>query len=336
MLIKKFFPRHRNTGGALSIDEFYQKRNRVLLIRNARGLGDIFMCRMLFQDFKKVMPEMHLVFACPKPYHDAVKDHPFVDEVIDSTSLNRNNYLISYDISTCCIKWECKHAPNANKHRADIWAEHCGVKLENHDMHLKPLSEEMMRFGKMQVQRIREMSPRLYDPKTPNVLFTPIAFDKLRTFTDEQIVGVVNHLRDRGVFVYSTHHTPVPILENLGVPVLHGFGTMQWMSFIQAADYVVTTDTSVFHYAGGIKKPLTGVFTHADGKYRGQYFDFILVQKHRDDGNWTCGPCYNHAMCTHPKCKNPGAMNEQKPCLTELTVKDVVVGISKMFDKWAR
>jgi len=320
----------------VSLRDFYNKRNKVLIIRNARGLGDILMHRMLFENFKRVMPDMHLTFACPHSYHEAVKDHPFIDEVIDSTNVNRNNYLISYDTSSCCVRWENQMAPNADKHRADIWAEHCGVMLTKHDMHLPFISQELQQFGLFQVRQARNMSRTIYDAKAPNVLFTPVAFDMQRTLTDEQILGTVKYLKNKGCFVYTTYQTKVQFFEDMGVPCLAGFPIPHWFSFVHAADYVVTCDTSVFHYAGGIKKPLTGIFTHVDGKYRGRYYDFVLVQKHRDDGNWPCGPCYNFAMCTHPKCQDKLDMAMPRPCVTELTTKEIIEGLEKMFAKWPK
>lgn len=314
----------------VSLKEFYQKRNRVLLIRSSRGLGDILMHRQIFEDFKRVMPDMHLTFACPRIYFEAVQDHPFVDEVVDSTKVNRDNFLVSYNTSNCCVRWECGHAPHANKHRADIWAEHCGFSLTKHDMHVPFIDHETMQFGLFQVRQARGMAPKIFGRNSPNFLFCPISFDKLRTLTNEQIIGVVQYLREKNYFVYSTHDTRVPLLEELGVPVFSGYAIPQWFSFIHAADYVISADTATFHYAGGIKKPLVGVFTHADGKYRGQYYDFVLVQKHRDDGNWPCGPCYNAAMCSHPK----GGGGGPKPCLTELKVQDIIDGIEKVLKKW--
>jgi ADP-heptose:LPS heptosyltransferase len=281
------------------------------------------------------MPDAELVFACPKSYHDLVKDHPCLDEVIDSASVNKGNYLVSYDISTCCISWECANAPFASKHRSDIWAEHCGVMMTKHDMHLPFIDNETIQEGYLQVMQHKK-SFHKYDKKSANILFAPISFEKVRTLTDEHIVGVVNHLRNNGHFVYSTHTSNVDIFEKLGVPVLIGRNMKQWFSLIHAADYVISADTSVFHYAGGIKKPLVGIFTHADGKYRGKYFDFILVQKHRDNGDWPCGPCYNYGNCTNPRCKNPSDILAPKPCLTELTVKDITDGIDKMFNKWPK
>jgi ADP-heptose:LPS heptosyltransferase len=336
MLIKKKLSKNKTINSvAVSLREFYQKRNRVLITRNARGLGDILMHRLIFEDFKRVMPDMHLTFACPRTYFDAIKDHPFIDEVVDSTHVNKNNFLISYDTSNCCIRWECAHAPHASKNRADIWAEHCGVTLTKHNMHVPFITKDMLQFGIFQVRQARGMALKLFKPNSPNILFTPIAFDNMRTLTNDQITGVVKYLKNKGCFVYSTHHVGVPLLEELGVTVFSGYSIPQWFSFIHAADYVVSADTSTFHYAGGIKKPLVGIFTHADGKYRGQYYDFILVQKHRDEGNWPCGPCYNYAMCTHPNGKCTG-FDVPKPCLTELTVKDIIDGIEKMFIKYPK
>lgn len=331
MLIKRFLPKHLSK--KLSLREFYEKRNNVLIVRNARGLGDIFMHRMIFEDFKKIMPEAKLTFACPVPYHEAVKGHPFLDEVVDSVTVDRTQFLVSYDTSRCCIEWECAHAPFANKNRADIWAEHCGVKLTTHNMHLPFIDTETVIFGKYQVKQARSMSVRKY--KGPSVLLAPMSHEPLRTLADSQIEGVVKYLREKDCFVYSTHVTKVPTLEKLEVPTFTKYPMHKWLSFIHAADYVVSVDTAVFHYAGGINKPLTGIFTHADGKYRGQYYDFTLVQKHRDNGNWPCGPCYNYGMCTHPKLQ-PGRDIDPKPCLTELTVKEIAEGIDKMFErhKW--
>ena len=51
-----------------------------------------------------------------------------------------------------------------------------------------------------------------------------------------------------------------------------------------------------------------------------------------DNGDWSCGPCYNWMTCTHPK--GCGNALEPKPCLTELTVEEIKEGIDKMFERW--
>jgi len=318
----------RNT----SIKDFCNKRNKVLILRNSRGLGDILLHRMIFESFKRLCPEIHLTFACPNKYHDAVLDHPFLDDVQDSVTVNKDNYLICYDTSRCCIIWESTKAPFANKNRADIWADHCGIKITHPNMHVPFISNETIQTANLRIKQIRNSSLKTFDHKSPNILFAPIAFDSLRTLLPHQIKEVCMWFKKNGFFFYVLHDENLEIFHELSVPVISGKNIKEWMGLIHAADYVVAVDTSTFHYAGGIKKPLTGIFTHVDGKYRGKYYDFVLVQKHRDNGDWPCGPCYNWLGCSHPKCNSN--QEEPKPCLTELTSDEIVKGIEKMLKKW--
>lgn len=319
----------------IPLRDFYNKRNKIIIIRNSRGIGDILNCRMLFKNFKKLMPDLHLTFACFPEYAGLIHDHPYVDAVVDSNKINKNDYMASYDISNCCIHYESSEMGNNKKHRAEIWANHCGIELKNHDMDLPFITKEKIAEGYATLKKFKKESG-------PNVFLSPVAYEKLRSLTLDQLVGTVKFLREKGLFVYSAHNEPVQMLNDLNIPVLIGKTLENWMSYIHAADYVVTVDTSSFHYAGGIGKPLTGIFTHVDGKLRGKFYDFILVQKHRNNGDWPCGgPCYNYLYCSHPNCAEPviGPNNQRspfglRPCLTELSLDEIKAGIEKMLIKW--
>lgn len=315
-----------------TLRSFYDKRNKILLIRDARGIGDILNCRMLFKNFKDQCPDLHLTFACFPQYAELVQDHPYLDAVIAIKDINKNDYMTSYDISKCCIQYESKEMSRNVKHRAEIWADFCGIKLEDHNMHLPYISKEKMLEGRSVINNLT---------KKKSVFFSPLAFENLRSLPADLIKETVKLLRNKGLFVYSAHNAPLEQLSSLGVPVLIGKSVSDWMSFIHAADYVVTVDTSNFHYAGAIGKPMTGIFTHVDGKLRGKFYDFILVQKHRDNGDWPCGPCYNYLYCSHPKCDAAivGPNNQRtplglRPCVTELTVAEIETGIGKMLEHW--
>jgi hypothetical protein len=97
-----------------------------------------------------------------------------------------------------------------------------------------------------------------------------------------------------------------------------------FIHMVAAADYIISVDTAAFHLAGGLKKKLMGIFTYADGKAYGKHFNFTLVQKHRDHGNWDCGPCFTFAMC-------PKSIANLKPCLLELTKDEFIQGIKCLF-----
>lgn len=325
-----------------SLRNFHSKRNKVLIIRNARGIGDILSARMLFKNFKDLNPKIHLTFACFEDYIQLVQGHPHIDEVVSIDRINKTDYMASYDISDCCIKYESREMSKNVKHRAEIWADHCGISIKDTNMFLPFIDKEKMLDGNLAVKQLRDTSQIKYNKTGPSVLFSPLAYEKLRSLSNELMADTVNFLRSKGLFVYSTHTAPVEVLQQLEVPILTGKSLADWMSYIHAADYVVTVDTSNFHYAGAIGKPLTGIFTHVDGKLRGKFYDFVLVQKHRDNGDWPCGgPCYNYLYCSHPKCDaqvvGPNNLRTPlglRPCVTELTADEIRVGVEKMLEKW--
>jgi len=307
--------RPSNKPSQYTLREFHQNRNKVLVIRETGGLGDILMHRMMFEDFKLLAPDLKLVFACPRKYHTAVEDHPFVDEVVDSQKVDAREYIAYYTTTSACTRHEMALAPLSMKHRSDIWANHCGVELTRHNMHIR-LEPEYVQQAQERLKRD--------GADGPTIALCPMSAMITKNLTEQQQLSLVGELQKRGYFVYALHHKPLP---HLPIPVWHDLSIRQWMGAIEAADYVVTVDTAGFHYAGGVGKPLTGIFTFADGKVYGRYYDHILVQKHRDNGDWDCGPCYYWPTC--PKTKTV-----PKPCLTEITIDMIMDGIEKMFEKW--
>lgn len=305
----------------ITLRKFHNQRNKILIMREVGGLGDILMHRMMFEDFKLLIPDATIVFACSQQYFQAVDDHPFIDELVDCSQTNPKDYMISYNTSTACGRYEMKIAPLADLHRSDIWANHCGVNLTRHNMHIN-LEDEHKEYGKSQLKKIKNQDG-------PNVLLCPVSAMANKNLLPHQIEGTVNELRKLGYFVYAVHRSPIETLTKLNVPVIYGTSIKQWMGVIDAADYVISVDTSSFHFAGGISKPLVGIFTFADGLVYGKYYPTAtIVQKHRKkDPLWICGPCYNWSVC--PKTNSP-----LKPCLTELTTEMIIDGAKEMFAKF--
>lgn len=304
----------------LTLKQFYEKRNRVLIIREVGGLGDILMHRMIFEDFKKVHPEFKIIFACPSQYHQALQNHPYIDEVLDNRKTSTYDYIVSYNTTTACTRYEIRVAPFASEHRSDIWAGHCGLKLTNHNMHIN-LSDVDKIAGIKRMEALRGST------RGPSVLISPISAMKGKDLTESHLRALINELRLKGCFVCAAHNFRVPLFDKLELPTFSNLSISAWMGIINATDYVISVDTATFHFAGGIKKPLMGIFTFADGKVYGKYYDFVLVQKHRDNGDWDCGPCYNWGNC-------PKKSSLIKPCLTEITNDMLIDGVHRMFERW--
>jgi len=306
----------------LSIDEFYEKRKKVLVIRETGGLGDILMHRMMFEDFKKIMPDAQIVFACPELYHEALYDHPCIDELQNSKKISHLDYVLHYNTTCACTRHEMRMAPFADKNRADIWANHCGVELESHNMHIT-IEREKLKWAKEKLDREVGVG-------RPRVCVAPISAMVTKNLLDWQLKAVVDHLRKRGCLPFAVHTKPMPYLsEELNVPVFCDISIREWMAVLSSTEYVISVDTAAFHYAGGIGKPVVGIFAPFDGKVYGKHYDFVLVQKHRDNGDWDCGPCYAWTNCS--KCKQV-----PKPCLTEISKDMLIEGIDNMLEKWPK
>jgi len=304
----------------INLKEFYEKRNKILVVRSVGGLGDILLHRMMFEDFKKIMPDAEMHFACPPQYHDAVEDHPFIDEVLDSGEVDRSTYVISYITTTACGRHELGMAPFADLNRSDIWAHHCGVELTEHNMHLN-ITEDQKKFGKDIIEKNRYRTG-------PAIALSPYSAMAGKNLSKEHMVETTKELLKQGYYVYGVHTHPIETLAKLNIPTICNLSIKQWMGVIDQSDYIISVDTATFHLAGGLGKPLVGIFTWADGKVYGKYYDFELVQKHRDNGDWDCGPCYNWGNCTKQK------YGYLKPCLTELTADMMLNGCERMFKKW--
>ena len=145
-------PQRLHTRPDFSLRDFHEKRNNILILRVSGGLGDILMHRMMFYDFKKSMPDAHLVFGCPEYYHDAAVGHPYVDEVVDR-DIDTSQFPFVYHTTGIAVRWERRMAPNPDKHRSDIWAGQQGLELTNHDMFLD-VEREHKEFGKSKLKEI--------------------------------------------------------------------------------------------------------------------------------------------------------------------------------------
>lgn len=299
--------------------DHFNRRNKVLIKRRAGGFGDILMQRMMFEDFSKT--GLEITHSCPYSFLELARNHPY-SKAVELSEVNDEDFGTVIDITSPCRAYEMKYAP-PKKHRSDIWAEHCGVTLKNHNMFLTPLPIE--------VQNCRNQLAQANPENKPVVLLatksTDDDFGIGKSLTFNQIAQLVQNIRAMGMLPISIHNLTQDIYTNLNVQQFT-FPVQEWVALVSLADYIISIDTSTFHMAGGLKKPLVGVFTFTDGKVYGKYYDFILVQKHRDNGNWDCGPCFMQGLC--PKEQR----SHQKPCLTELSADEITQGLYSAIKKW--
>lgn len=303
----------------MSLKEFNEARNTILFISDWGGLGDVLIHRLIFDDVKKIIPESKIHFCCLSQYEDAIKDHPLVDKIIFPENLQKEKYLVFYQ--TCVKtsnKYESHYGKDCKLNRAEVWGLFCGYEITEPNMHFD------LQKGKVQMYKNR-MLDMVKDKNRPIVVFSPKSAITTKCLQPNQIKSVVEELENCNIFVIEKKEDKE--LKKYNINTISNTTIDEWIHFTACADYVVTVDTATFHLAGGLGIPMTGIFAFANGKTYGKYYDFVLVQKHMDDGNWDCGPCYNYRNC-------PKTQKELKPCLTELTEKEIKYGINKMFEKW--
>jgi hypothetical protein len=252
---------------------------------------------------------------------DCVRDHPLIKQVHPSTKVNLNDFIAYW--KTCVVttnKYENAYGKLCDLNRSDIWALYCGFDLKSHDMRLR-MDSQMTRSCR------EKMDSMFTDRGKPIAMLCPVSAVISKSLLPWQIEEVVEACRDLNLV--GTHRSPILELEKHGVRGIYGVGLKEWMHYVNAADYVISVDTAAFHLAGGLKKPLTGIFTFANGKTYGKYYDFVLVQRHFDDGDWDCGPCYNYKAC-------PRSKGDIKPCLTDIKRGSIAAAIQDMLIKWPK
>lgn len=303
----------------VSLKTFASRRHKILIKRRVGGHGDVCMQRMMFEDFAHDFPQLEFHYAAPLQFSGMMNNHPFViNHNLDQ--IDDEHFGAVYDISTACRVFESKH-PTTKVHRSDIWAAHCGIILKNHKTHFQIDPE----IKKLCHAHLAQENPR----NLPTVLIvshsTTCNFGVGKTLTDQQIEQVVAGVKLRGYWPFVIHQDRLPIYDKLNVKQFNLLAPEYWVSLIDCADYMITIDTAAFHIRGGLGRPMTAVFTFTDGKTYGKYFDFILVQKHKDNGDWPCGPCFLCANC-------PFTQEWRKPCLTQLTGQDILKGFEQMVE----
>ena len=272
------------------------------------------MHRMMFEDVKLLCPDLKVCFACPPAYHDALKDHPFIDEVLDSSAIKKRDYYIYYDTTSACGRYEMRMAPYFKDNRSDIWANHCGLTLTRHNMHLRLTPQEQ--------QRGIEIVEKHRHREGPIVIVSPISAMDMKNLLPDQLTGLYKGLQDRGLCPIGLHHYPIPHWD---ASTICRINLREWMAIINQADYVVSVDTSVFHCAGGFGKPVVGIFTFANATTYGRYYPTAeLIQGPCPKGYLGC---YNWGIC-------PCTKKRLKPCLTEITSEMILKSVDRMINKW--
>jgi len=320
-MIKCLFKNQKSDIYINKIDEYYLKRKNILFFREIGGFGDILMMRMMFEDIKKRYPYFYINWSIPRPYH-SIGPHPFVDEISDCATIDKAKFIKIFDLKNACIRHEWKYLSDCVTHRSDIWAEHCGVKLDNHNMFLTPKQESLSKVDSL-------ISKYKIFNQAPVVLLCPYSAQAAKDLMNNQIELIINYLYQRKINCIILHSQVVLNLVGKGYPFLclNSFDDAIAAHYLAKAS--ITVDTGHLHCAGGLNKPNIGIFSYVDGYVYCKYYkNTIVLQKHRKNGNWDCGPCWNYGNCVKTTKIN------NKPCVSELSKEEIHEKIDELINKY--
>jgi ADP-heptose:LPS heptosyltransferase len=147
-----------------------------------------------------------------------------------------------------------------------------------------------------------------------------------KNLNEKQVVGLIEGLRNRGLCPIGIHNTPIWEFLKNDFPQIGESRLKKWMAILDQADYVISVDSAAFHCAGGLHKPLVGVFTFTNSHSYGKYYETAeCIQGPCPYGH---KGCYNWGACPHKD--NP------KPCLTDITSEMILAGVDKILKKYPK
>lgn len=316
--MKVFNIKHKDS--FIGIKKYNIAKNKICILRKTGGYGDLLVARMMFQDIKQIDSELEITFAVPNIYKQVVQNHPFIDNVVDCTKINDEDFLALYNITNICSAYEALHGKNTNKNRSDIWADHIGIKLKNHNMFLPKYTEyedKIKSYFKKQG----------YQEGQKIIAFAPNSAVPIRNLNDNIIKYILEKLYREDIFVFIINS--LPLLNYSNIPFCRGSNFNEAMALVDICDAVISTDTGTLHCACGYKKPTIGIFNYVNGQVVGKYYDnLIIIQKNQDnDKDWTCGPCNDYSKCPYE------IQNQVLYCNKKITSEMLDIGLSKLFQK---
>jgi len=310
-------PQRNHSSG---IGSYYKSKNNVCILRKSGGLGDLLLARVLFENLKNQYPEFNYTFAIPNSYQELGKNHPYISNVIDYNSYNSDDYVTTFDITTCCAKYESINRIDAVLNRCEIWANHIGVNIEKFNMFLPNFINNKQKF----YEKLKMLG---YKDGQKIVAFSPYSAVPIRNLTSEVIKNIIEVFSHKDIFLFVLNH--IPILELNFLPFIKGFNFLEVMLYVQLSDAIITTDTGILHCAGGYEKNTIGIFNYTNGKVVGKFYkNMILVQKNSDnDKDWKCGPCNDYNLCKYP------VVNHTLECARQINKKMIDEAAVRLYEK---
>lgn len=248
--------------------------DEILIIRKYGGLGDVINASVIARYVAEEFPQNLVTFCTPLEYHELFRGYHDIElldynacakpdpkirsGVIDPAILSK--YAIVEDVSTPCHVWEqvftrldtTRHFNWRN--RADIWANHIGLRLTD------PRSCLTIPSAVASAARTKYFGDCDYA-----CALCPTSANALKDWTDyQQIIPSLTKMGWRVTVFSDRIPTAVKVPSNL-----------ELAAAIAAADLCITVDSAPLHIAGTLRVPTICLFGINDGKAYCKYYQTV-------------------------------------------------------------
>lgn len=266
------------------------EKAEILVVRPG-GYGDVLFCTATLRALKEMHPSARIVFACLKPYADALGNNPDVDEVVPYPVpvefWNRATHHL-------WLENVIEDGPETiTTHAVDLIAAAAGVELVDKTM--------VYVNSDVETAWAKERFPRIDKPRV-GIQVQASALN--RTYPFEALEKVAANLVVAGceVFLFGNPGSLESDDRYVNLSALN-LTFRQSGAVVETCDVMITPDSSLCHVAAALNIPTVALFGPFPSRLRTAYQPSVYAI----DGYAPCSPCHHHEGSGQPWPKDcPG------------------------------
>lgn len=275
-----------------------------VLVLREMGLGDVLMVSIVLRALAQKYPTLRFVYACGSHYMPLFRDCDFLEDVVPLWRLQGHfPYVVE-------LRGLSERSPlRKDLDRIDLFAQYCGVTVEDYAMPFRTREEER--------ERGRELIAKPAECRG-SILFALRGSTEIRTWPQSRADEFMLHAASEGWRVAVVDPHPFELPKHPGILNLTGeISIPDLIALTAGADFVVAPDTGVVHLAEAVGTRCVAIYSSQPpalrvGHYRHVRALWVGPQE------LACCPCFERG------CK-------ALPCLTRITPEHVL-GTMERFD----
>lgn len=280
------------------LDALLQGRARICIFRSLGGLGDIIMATPIARGAKKKYPNSHVTYAVPTEYAGgdlvALLEHiPYIDEVIDYSLINRDDYDVYANITRTGLSDEKPYSIPPN--RIDLFANAAGIPLFGNPLPLYVMTEEERQWGVEFVERATK------GKKYKGLISIHLGSrDPKRSWPHNRIREFIQIARDSGYFCFLYEWGASTSEWKLaGCEGVFDYGIRQAAAVMKATDVLVCPDSMMLHLAGALNMKIVSLFGSMPPSCRINHYPNAIAVVNQQITCLGCvyAPCANNYYC---------------------------------------